>query len=191
MTSGPALPCPKCQRSLEPLSWHSDHAGSCRRCGVDFEFTGFPALTASRVHVGPKAVLAAEHATCFFHAENQAETVCASCGRFLCTVCAIEFNQRKLCPACVASANNTEPEAVGQRTLHDGIALSLALVPMLIWPITFVTAPTALGFVIYGWRKPRSLVAGGRSKLIWAGILSLLQIAGWLVLLVFFLTRKR
>lgn len=191
MTSGPALPCPKCQRSLEPLSWHSDAAGNCRRCGVDFEFTGFPALTATRVHVGPKAVLAAEHATCFFHVENQAETVCASCGRFLCTVCAIEFDGRKLCPTCVASASSTAVVAASRRTLYDGIALSLALVPILIWPITVVTSPLALGFVIFAWRKPRSLVASGRGKLVWAAILSGLQIIGWLFLLGFYLKNRR
>lgn len=191
MTAGPALPCPKCQRPLETLSWHSEAGGSCRRCGGDFEFTGFPALTAARAHVGPKAVLAAEHATCFFHLENQAETVCATCGRFLCTVCAIEFNQRKLCPTCIASASSTAAETVTSRTLYDSLALSLALVPILIWPVTVVTSPLALGFVIFGWRKPRSLVGGGRGRLIFAGILSVLQIAGWITLLVIFLRNRR
>lgn len=191
MIAGPALPCPKCQRALETLSWHSDAGGNCRYCGVDFEFTRFPALTATRAHVGPKTVLAAEHATCFFHLENQAETVCASCGRFLCTVCAIDFNQRKLCPNCIASASSQAVETVNQRTLYDSLALSLSLVPILIWPITVVTSPLALGFVIYGWRKPRSLVGGGRGKLVAAAILSILQIAGWISLLVILLRNRR
>ncbi|MEO7800172.1 MAG: hypothetical protein ABIY47_20855 [Opitutaceae bacterium] len=176
---------------LEPLSWHGEAVGNCRRCDTDFEFVGFPALTATRVRVAPKAVLAAEHATCFFHAENQAEAVCSSCGRFLCGVCALDFNQQKFCPGCIASANNTPVAAVPQRTLYGGIALVLAVVPLLILPFTIATAPIALGFVIYGWRKPGSLVATGRSRLIVAGVIAALEIIGWLFVLFAWLNKNR
>jgi hypothetical protein len=191
MTSGPALPCPSCQRVLEPLSWHGEASGNCRRCNTDFEFLVFPALNATRARVAPKAVLAAEHATCFFHAENQAEAVCNSCGRFLCNVCAVDFNQQKLCPGCVASANTARVGAVAQRTLFGGIALVLAVVPLLILPVTLFTAPVALGFVIYGWRKPRSLVATGPGRLILAGSIASLEIVGWLFVLFSAFTRNR
>jgi hypothetical protein len=189
MTFGPALPCPNCQRVLEPTSWHSSEAGYCRNCGTGFEFSGFPALNATRARVVPKAVLVAEHATCFFHAENQAETPCASCGRFLCKVCAVEFNGRELCPACVAAAGN-EGQAVMRRTLYDGIALALAFLPLLLWPFTAVTAPAALGFVIYGWRKPRSLVSRGRGKLILAGVAATVEIVAWIVVLIYSFTSE-
>lgn len=191
MTSGPALPCPKCQRTLSQLSWHGETSGRCLSCSVEFEFIGFPALTATKVRAVPKAVLAAEHATCFFHAENQAESVCESCGRFLCAICAIEFTGRRLCPGCIASAKTGDIRAVGQRTLYDGIALALAIVPMLVWPITAVTAPIAFGFVVVGWRKPLSLVGGGRTKLVIAGLLALLQIVVWIVVLFLLLSRKK
>lgn len=183
MISGPALPCPKCKRVLDPLSWHDANFGSCRACRVDFEFIGFPALTAERALAVPKDVLVAEHATCFYHAENQAEAVCESCGRFLCAVCAVEFTGRLLCPGCIAAMKSSDAQVVNQRTLFDGIAFSLAFLPLLIWPITAVTAPIALGFVIVGWRKPRSLVRRGRVRLVAAGLFALTQIAGW----VFFL----
>jgi hypothetical protein len=183
MISGPALPCPKCKRVLDPLSWHSVNSGMCRACGVDFEFIGFPALTAARVRVVPKDVLVAEHATCFYHAENQAEAMCESCGRFLCAVCAVEFTGRVLCPGCIAGMKSTNAQAVNKRILFDGIAFSLAFLPLFVWPFTAVSAPVALGFVIVGWRKPPSLVRRGRVKLVVAGVLALAQIAGW----VFFL----
>jgi hypothetical protein len=190
MISGPALPCPKCQRVLNPLAWHDESHGRCRSCDVEFAFTGFPALTAPRVHAAPKAAVVDEHATCFFHTENQAETVCESCGRLLCTVCAIEFSGRRLCPGCMAASRKDAPHASDHRTLFDGLALALAFFPLLIYPLTLFTAPIALGCVIYGWRKPRSLVAPGRARLIVAGVAALLEIVAWVVVFILVFTRK-
>jgi hypothetical protein len=67
------------------------------------------------------------------------------------------------------------------------VALTLVGGPMLIWPITAVTAPVALGYVIWGWRRPRSLVAPNRVRLVIAGVLAVLQIVGWLLFLGFLL----
>lgn len=183
MISGPALPCPKCQRVLDPLSWHDAGSGACRSCRTAFEFVGFPALTAPLRRAVPKAVLVSEHSTCFFHGDNEAESVCESCGRFLCAVCAIEFTGRQLCPSCIATTKTTDAKAVGDRLIYPGIALALAVLPLLLWPVTFVTAPLALGFVIVGWRKPPSLVRTGRVKLVLAGLIAVAQIVGWLLVI--------
>jgi hypothetical protein len=142
----------------------------------------FPALTAARPRVVPAAVLEAEHATCFYHQTNQAETVCEGCGRLVCAICGIDFGGRRVCPPCIAEVKVDDAQAVSRRILFDGIALAVALLPMLMWPVTLVTAPLALGFVIVGWRKPRSLVAGNRIKLVSAGLLALIQISGWTIL---------
>jgi hypothetical protein len=131
----------------------------------------------------PKAVLESEHATCFYHHTNQAEAVCESCGRFVCTVCAVDFGGRRVCPPCIATVKTDDAQTIDARTLFDGIALALAVLPVLFWPLTLVTAPVALGFVIFGWRKPRSLVGGSRSKLIIAGLVAVLQLGGWATLL--------
>jgi hypothetical protein len=191
MTSGPALPCPKCKSVLDPVSWHDPRFGQCRACRVDFEFIGFPALTAARTRVVPKAVLVAEHATCFYHAENQAEAVCESCGRFLCAVCSIEFTGRLLCPGCIATAKSTDMQVINRRTLHDGIAFAFAVLPILFWPLTAITAPTALVYVVVGWRKPGSLVRRGRLKFIVAGLFALAQIVAWVFILLSLWLRKK
>lgn len=191
MIAGPALPCPKCRRTLEAISWHSTERGRCWRCKEDFEFRGFPALTAARQRVVPQAVLVAEHATCFYHGQNQAEAVCESCGRFVCAVCAVDFGGRRVCPPCIAAVKTSDAQAVSQRTLFDGIALALAGLPILFWPLTVLTAPVALGVAIIGWRKPRSLVGGGRTKLVLAGLLALIQIGIWCVVLFALWTRKK
>jgi hypothetical protein len=180
MTASHALPCPKCRRVLKPEWWHSS-GGTCQGCKVDFEFIAFPALNFTPAKTVPKAVLVAEHATCFFHAENQAEVVCESCGRMLCAVCAIDYSGRRLCPSCISQSRTAPTQSSKPRVLYDGIALALAFFPMLLWPVTLVTSPIALGMVIYGWKKPGSIVATSRKKLVIVGILAVLQIAAWLV----------
>jgi hypothetical protein len=194
MTAGPALPCPKCKRPLQEISWHDAGSGRCERCRTDFSFIGFPALTAEPARIVPQAVLVSDHSTCFYHSENQAELVCESCGRFLCAVCAIEFVGRRVCPNCVARSKEQDVQAIEQRTLYGGIALGTALLPVLsivFWPFTLFTAPTALGFVIFGWRRPRSLVNEGRTKLVIAGVLALLEIGGWVTVGLFAWLKKK
>lgn len=179
MTAGPALPCPHCRRVLEPISWHAANRGSCWHCRNDFAFVGFPQLNAQRRRPVPKAVLVAESATCFYHATNEAEAICEACGRFVCVVCAVDFGGRRVCPPCITITKAEDAQQVTRRTLFDGIALGLAVLPILFWPLTILTAPAALGCVIYGWRKPRSLVGGRPTKFIVAGLLALLQVTGW------------
>lgn len=179
MTVGPPLPCPRCRRTLEAVSWRDAHGGRCWRCQEDFGFTGFPALAATPPRVVPQAVLVAEHATCFYHSTNQAEVVCETCGRFLCAVCAVEFMGRRRCPTCIETAKREDAQAVSGRVLYDGIALAVAVLPLLVWFVTCITAPIALCIVIAGWRKPRSLVQGSRTKLMIAGVIALLETGAW------------
>lgn len=188
MISGPALPCPKCKRTLGPESWRDEHHGSCFRCTTDFEFVAFPALHAKRAQVAAQAAVLAEDSVCFFHTENRAEAVCEGCGRMLCAVCTVPFGGRKLCPTCISSSKASDaPAVVRDRVLYDGIALALALAFVLVvtWPITLVTAPVALGYTIYGWRKPSSLVRGpSRIRFIVAGALAVIQIGVWIFVFV-------
>ncbi|MEO5960426.1 MAG: hypothetical protein ABIZ49_07975, partial [Opitutaceae bacterium] len=108
MTAGPVLACPSCKRTLGPESWSDAQHGTCFRCKNDFEFLGFPALTASRAKVAAQAAMLAEDSVCFFHAENRAEAVCEGCGRLLCPVCSVPFAGQKICPTCIA-ATKTSP----------------------------------------------------------------------------------
>ena len=192
MTSGPALPCPRCQRVLGPESWSDAESGACVRCKTNFTCTCFPALTAAPVPIAAQAALLEADSVCFFHTENRAEAICEGCGRLLCPVCTVALAGRKLCPACIASSNATAaPAVVRERVLFDGIALALAGLPLLIFPFTVVTAPVALGMTIYAWKQPGSLMRGSsRARLILAGVLSLLEIGGWMVALAAWLGRR-
>jgi hypothetical protein len=190
MTPAAVLPCPECKRGAgASLTWHDYSRGSCLFCQTDLEVAAFPALTRERAVAKPQAVVVSDDATCFFHAQNQADKVCDGCGRFLCAVCAIPFTGGTLCPTCV-SAQRTKDIGIPNRLLLSSIALGLAVLPIVAWPTTVVTAPVALGLVIYGWRKPGSLVHGrGYVKFVLAGLVALAQIGGWIFLLVSMLKR--
>ncbi len=192
MTAGPALACPRCRHTLGPESWIDANRGVCWGCKTGYEFVGFPALRATRQRIAAQPAVLAADSVCFFHAENRAEAICDSCGRFLCAVCAVPFAGRKLCPACIAAAGSAETSSVvRERVLFDSIALALAIVPLLIWPFTLIAAPCALGMAIYGWKKPGSLVSGrSRTRLISAALVAVLEIAGWITLFVYLWLKK-
>jgi hypothetical protein len=62
----------------------------------------------------------------------------------------------------------------------------------LVFPVTALTAPVALGLVVYAWNKPGSLVQGrSRTRLVVAGLFALLQIAGWVTVLVAWWLKKK
>jgi hypothetical protein len=179
MTRSPALPCPSCKRARDALSWIDSNHCRCTQCFTDFDFFPFPALVATADVVKPQAIAVAEDSTCFFHASNQAEKLCDDCGRFLCAVCAIPFAGRTQCPSCIATSKKVDVQLVSSRPLPGGLALGLALLPILIWPLTLLTAPAALYVAITGWKKPRSLVSPGRGKIVVAGLIALVQVGIW------------
>ena len=181
------LRCPRCELALESHSWTDANSGECRRCGTAFEFVPFPALTARPARIAAQPATIAADSVCFFHAENRAESVCDDCGRLLCGICAVPFMGRTLCPTCMAGAAKKEATAlvVRSRVLYDSIALALAVVPLVMYFFTFITAPVALGLAIYGWNKPCSLVRGrGRWRLVLAGLIALAEITGWVFVVV-------
>ena len=105
--------------------------------------------------------------------------------------CDVELGDRHLCPACLESGKGTGKITGLQtdRTLYDNIALALAVYPLLIFWLTFVTAPVALYMALRYWNAPSSLVPRTKLRLVLALGLAGLQIAGWLLLIIFLVTR--
>ncbi len=180
---GPALPCPRCKRVLASSSWHDEHSGRCEKCTAEFKFFPFPALHAKAARIAPQAVVVAEESVCFFHAGNRAESVCEECGRLLCSVCAVNFGGRKICPTCIATAKESPAtQVVRERALVDSIALTLALAPLLVWPLTLVSAPIALWYTYRNWKMPGSLVRGSsRTRLVLAMVFAGAELIGWTI----------
>ena len=187
------IPCPKCRAVLGVEFFNQPLWQPCPSCTTALRVEVFPALFREETITPAERVLVAGEAGCFYHPEKKAAVVCESCGRFLCALCDVEFNAQHLCPACLQSGGQKGKIAKLQnaRTRHDRIALSLALLPMLIFYFTIFTAPTALFYAIWHWKSPGSIVPNHRRlNLILAILFSSLEIAGWIVFFTWLVIRK-
>jgi len=174
--------CPKCQAWLLDGVFNQTELSPCPACGVPLQVEVFPALF-RRINPGQsgETIMVEGESSCFYHPQKKAVRPCQGCGRFVCALCDCELNGQHFCPACL-EAGKTKGKIKSlenQRTLYDGIALSLAIYPMLIFYFTLVTAPIALFVAIRYWNAPRSLVRRTKIRYITAIILASMQIAGW------------
>jgi hypothetical protein len=188
----PPVQCPKCHAWLLEGIFNQPELSPCPACGVPLQVEVFPALF-RKINPGKKseAILVEGESGCFYHPQKKAVLPCDSCGRFLCALCDCELNGRHFCPACLETGKTKgKIKSLDQgRTLYDSLALSLAIYPMLIFYFTLLTAPMALFTAIRYWRAPRSLVRRTKIRFVAAIIISLLQIAGWGIFFIVFLTR--
>lgn len=188
MTSA-KLACPKCRRTVPEVFWQGVDVVRCPACSSEFEQLRFPALGAAR-RVDRATSTAAGEANCYFHAQNRAEAACDGCGRYVCAVCRVPMAGQHFCPSCLEVKTERRKLPENHRILYGHIALLLALLPVLIWPLTLVTAPAALVTCFVGWNKPPSLTSkGGRWRFILAGCLAGLEVIGWLLVFGRFLLR--
>lgn len=188
------LRCDKCQTPLPGMVANTLTPTECPACGTTLILHVFPALLRPVVRGrASEALSSQEDAGCFYHPHKKAVEPCEDCGRFLCALCDLEIDGRHVCPSCVEIARQAGKNlrTSGQRTLHDQVALTLAaLGPAIIGWGSIITAPIALFMVVRYWNEPkRSPVPRTRAVLIVAGVLALLELAGWSTLLYFFLHR--
>ena len=102
----------------------------------------------------------------------------------MCALCDCELNGEHFCPACLESGKTKGKikSLENRRTLYDTIALSLAILPIVLivfWFLTIITAPMALFMAIRYWNAPRSIVHRTKIRYVLAMIFATLQIAGW------------
>jgi hypothetical protein len=146
----------------------------------------FPALFRGIGAVNSGEPLTCEgEASCFYHPQKKAAVVCSACGRFLCTLCETDLAGRCLCPCCIDKGRASEgiEQLVTRRTLNDSLALSLAILPLLFFPVTVFTAPIAFFIAIRCWKRPGSILPRTKMRFVLAIVIALAQIAGWMALL--------
>lgn len=189
-----AITCSKCHSPLPDSVINTDRLQPCPACSVAIAVEVFPALF-KPVEAGRpgETILVDGEASCFYHPQKRASIPCASCGRFLCALCDVELNEQHICPVCLESGQKKGKlsELETKRTLYDSAAFLLAVVPLLMWYVTFVTAPAAVILAIYAWNKPSSIVARTRIRIYLAIVIGVLQIGGWVALLVSAFSRNR
>jgi hypothetical protein len=189
----PLVSCPGCRAVLLKDVFNRPDLTPCPSCGVPLRVDVFPALF-RKITPGQtaQAVIMADESSCFYHPQKKAVRPCDSCGRFLCALCDCELLGQHFCPACLETGKSKRKiqNLENQRTRYDSIALSLAVLPMLIFYFTIITAPMALFVAIRYWRAPASLVGQNRTRYLVAILVALLQIAGWITL-IFFLAHHK
>lgn len=186
------LHCPKCRATLLTHAFNSGAFGPCGSCQSALAIEVFPALF-RRTEAGRigETVMMEGEASCFYHPAKKAVLPCEGCGRFLCALCDCEHQGQHLCPACLEAGRSKGriKSLENKRMRYDNLALSLALLPILIFYFTLITAPMTLYLVIRHWKSPFGLTQRSRGKFILAGLIALLQIAGWTAFFIAIFTR--
>jgi hypothetical protein len=178
------LLCPKCRVALPDALFNRGAFAPCPNCGTAVRCEVFPALYAGpRIGRPGELLVDASEASCFFHPEKKAAVACDSCGRFLCALCDLDFAGRHICPSCLAAGR--KKGALGNldhfRFSWTGLALLLSVVPLIVYPITCITAPIAIVVALIGLRKPPSLTGRRRVlTLIVALTFSLGEVGAWI-----------
>lgn len=179
--------CTGCGKPLSGGGFNSGEEFRCGSCGVKLGVEVFPALFhGAEKGAAGEALTDVGDAGCFYHPLKKAAAVCAACGRFLCSLCETDLAGRCLCPSCIHTGRQNEQleTLVTQRVLHDSMALSVAILPMLFFPVTVISAPIAIYLAIRNWKNPGTILPRTKLRFVAAIIIALLQIAGWVAVLV-------
>ena len=155
---------------------------SCAVCDAELLLEVFPAFFRGRGHSSSGEALGADgESSCFYHERKRAVTVCEECGRFLCALCEVRIGGRILCPGCIERGRSEESleVLVTRRTLYDGMALSLSVLPLLFFFVTLFTAPLSIFIAIRFWKKPGSILPRTKMRFVLAILFSCIQLAGW------------
>ncbi len=181
--TAPAVACPACYRSLPPDTWNVSYETYCPNCRSPVTAVAFPALVRDAAVPVPFADAAVEgsEATCFYHARRKAAVPCDQCGRFLCSLCHVDFLGQSWCPACIdlRRRQGTLAALDKRRVLYDNIALLLVLWPFplfVFWPLILVSAPAALFVIARYWRAQPPLIPRTKARFIIAGALAILEL---------------
>jgi len=185
-----AIVCAVCSWPVPREFWNREEGVRCGGCGQNVRVSVFPSIDVLVTGAAPEALRAETEASCYYHAQSRAATVCGECGRFLCALCDLEIEGRHICPRCFESGvsahriETVEP----RRVLWDSVALALATIPfLLIWP-ALIAAPWALTVIFRRWNAPSSVVPRTKIRFIIAGVFALAEI-GFIVFVIYMMVQ--
>src|SRR5260370_32568127 len=183
------LVCSKCGAAIPFEDWNREHA-FCAICRAPHSTYVFPAFFSKIDQAASAAAIVAEgEASCYYHPRKRAVVPCDQCGRFLCSLCQVEFLGQNWCPGCIEAHRQKGQlsNLDASRPLYDNMALVLATLPaLLVWP-TIITAPMSLCVAGRFWRKPSSLLPRTKVRFYVAVLLAVIEIVGWVGLAAFML----
>lgn len=184
LTSAPyPVCCTQCKRAAESSALDQQGEVICGACRSEMQVTSFPALYLPPVIKKSADLTLDVEASCFYHDERAAVLHCESCGRFLCSLCDIEFGPHHLCSSCI-EAGRVTPEAGGeervQRTLRqDEIAVTLGFFSIILPYIGMPLGVISILMSIVYWKRKCSLVQRSKWRFVTAILLSLFGLGLW------------
>jgi hypothetical protein len=176
--------CPYCGRDLPTSFFNLSAFTPCPQCHHGVQVHGFPAFLKEQTSSGAgESITLEDEASCYYHPDKKAVIPCSVCGRFLCSLCDVEFNDRHICAPCLEAGKEKKKmkNLETRRVLYDDIALALAIIPIIMVWITIVTAPAAIYVAIRHWRSPSSIIPRTKARFIIAIALACLQLGGWAI----------
>ena len=180
--------CPECRTPIRENEINQLRLSPCSGCNSLLQAELFPAYfrTFGATQAVEDVLLEGE-STCFYHPAKKAILPCSGCGRFMCSLCDCDLSGEHFCPTCLEAGRTRKKikNIERQRTRYDNIALSLVVFPMILFYVTFITAPIALVVAIRHWNSPASLIHRTKARLVIAVTLAILQILGWCALIIF------
>lgn len=158
---------------------------NCPHCASINEVFLFPALWRPQVVERGERRQNEEESACFFHEHKRADAPCSHCGRYLCSLCAIENEGRVVCAECLDAMlqGADRPAPAKECVRYDQIALGLAILSMLFWVIAPFVPPFVLYLVFRHWRTRLSIMPKRRWRFVVAGLLATMQLLFLLVLI--------
>ena len=150
------------------------------------EYTGsnhsvhlFPAVVRSSNSANAETIMESGQASCFFHEESPATALCDVSGRMICDLCKTEWKGKTVSMAALHSLakGDVSSDTITSRTNWDTIALTLVVLPILVWPLLVLTPPVALGICLFKWRAgPTGIVRKSRWRYVVAAIIAIPEI---------------
>jgi len=186
------ISCTHCHAPILAGYYNTSDLIPCPSCHAPVKIDVFPAFYHSPRSGKEGETLIDDQASCFYHPQKKAVIPCDHCGRFLCALCDVELSDKHLCPACVETGKK-KGRIVNldrHRVLYDGVALRLALFPMITIWFTLITAPMAIYLAIRHWKSPTSLVRRTKIRFIFAMALAGLQILAWTTGIAYLVSRR-
>jgi uncharacterized paraquat-inducible protein A len=181
------LRCDRCETILGGTVVNTPQPVPCPSCQTLLLTQVFPAFfrPAGAEEPRQEAVSSDEDASCYFHPRKKAVVPCANCGRFLCALCDLEFENRHLCPTCVETsrtkASAADKAIVREHMRYDYQALMLTAFPFFWWTAP-ITAPLGLYYALRYWNGPKqALIPRTHARQIIAIVLAVLQLGVWVV----------
>jgi hypothetical protein len=179
------VPCNSCGMPLPEWDLAAGEASTCPDCGTRHQVKIFPAALRVASSTNPESAAEGD-AACFDHPASRAVASCAQCGRFVCQLCAVELMGSHYCPSCMATGLSKVAghDVRSSRVAYDSIALTVALAPLLFFPITLLTGPVAIFLSLRYWKQPLALMHANRWRFLAAILIGLIEVGGlgWLIL---------